>query len=156
RSASWPGRSPGSRSARVRPIERPPQESRLPRRSRPVASKETRDMRSFFLLAATALLAPQTIPPDWREIRPRAEKLYAEGSCELAHKVYAEASGLSLPPEDARWLAFRLADTDWRSAAATDTPDTTRIERAKSALDALQRKVDRPEAKDEIWADVEE
>ena len=113
-------------------------------------------MRSFFLLAATALLAPRTIPPDWKEIRQRAEKLFAEKSYELAHQAYGEASGLALAPEDARWLEFRLADTDWRSAAATDNPDTTRVERARNALDALQRKIDRPESKDEIWADVEE
>jgi uncharacterized protein YfaS (alpha-2-macroglobulin family) len=113
-------------------------------------------MRSLFLLAALAALAPRTAPPDWKEIRGRAERLYAEGSYELAHRAYDEASTLELAPEDRRWLLFRLADTDWRSAAATDNPDSTRIERAKSALDALQRKVERPEQRDEVWADAEE
>ncbi len=113
-------------------------------------------MRSLFLLATLATLAPRTNPPEWKEIRQRAEKLFAEKSYELAHRAYDEASTLELSAEDRRWLAFRLADTDWRSAAATDNPDTTRVERAKNALDELQKKIDRPEAKDEIWADVEE
>src|SRR5262245_53626260 len=102
-------------------------------------------MRSLFLLAALALL-PRTLPSDWKEVRARAEKLRAEGSYELAHRAYDEASTLELSPEDRRYLLFRLADTDWRSAASSDNPDTTRLERAKSALDALQRAVERPEA----------
>ncbi len=113
-------------------------------------------MRSLFLIAALAALAPRTHPSDWKEIRARAEKLFAEGSFELAHRAYDEAATLTLAPAEKRWLVFRLADTDWRSAAATDTPDTTRIERAKSALDALQKAVERPEEKDETWVDVEE
>jgi len=113
-------------------------------------------MRSLFLLAALAALAPRTNPPDWREIRARAEKLFAEGSFELAHRAFDEASTLNLAPEDRRWLAFRLADSAWRTAAATDNPDTTRLERAKSALEALQRAVERPEARDETWARIEE
>lgn len=113
-------------------------------------------MRTIFLLAALTAFLPRTQPADWKEIRARAEKLVAQGSYELAHRAYDEASTLELSPEDRRWLLFRLADTDWRSAASTDTPDTTRLERAKSALDALQRAVERPEARDEVWADVEE
>jgi uncharacterized protein YfaS (alpha-2-macroglobulin family) len=113
-------------------------------------------MRTIFLLAALATLVPRTEPADWKEIRARAEKLVAQGSYELAHKAYDEATTLELAPEDRRWLLFRLADTDWRSAASSDNPDTTRIERAKSALDALQRAIERPEARDETWADVEE
>ena len=113
-------------------------------------------MRSLFLIAALAALAPRTNPTDWKEIRARAEKLFAEGSFELAHRAYDEASTLALAGPERRWLAFRLADTDWRSASATDTPDTTRIERAKGALDALQKAVLRPEQRDETWAEVEE
>src|SRR5262245_27057513 len=113
-------------------------------------------MRSLFLFAALAALCPRTNTPDWKEIRARAEKLCAQGSHELAHRAYDEASALELSPEDRRWLLFRLADTDWRSAAATDNPDTTRLERAKSALEQLQRAVERPEARDATWAEVEE
>ena len=113
-------------------------------------------MRTIFLLAALAALLPRTAPSDWKEIRARAEKLVAQGSYELAHRAYDEASTLELSPEDRRWLLFRLADTDWRSAASSENPDTTRLERAKSALDALQRAVERPEARDETWADAEE
>jgi hypothetical protein len=97
-------------------------------------------MRSLFLFAALAALLPRTAPSDWKEIRARGEKLVAEGSYELAHRAYDEGSTLTLPPEEKRWLLFRLADTEWRSAAATDNPDTTKIEHAKSALDALQRR----------------
>jgi uncharacterized protein YfaS (alpha-2-macroglobulin family) len=113
-------------------------------------------MRSLFLLAALAALAPRTPPSDWKGIRERAEKLYAQGSYELAHRAYDEASTLELEATDWNWLVFRLADTDWRSASASENPDSTRIERAKNALDALQKKFERPEEKDEVWAQVEE
>lgn len=114
-------------------------------------------MRSLFLLAALAVLAPRTShPADWTEIRARAERLYAEKSYQLAHEAYAEATTLELGSADRRFLLFRLADTDWRSAASSDNPDSTRIERARAALQELQAKVQRPEDKDVIWAEIAE
>jgi uncharacterized protein YfaS (alpha-2-macroglobulin family) len=114
-------------------------------------------MRSFFLLAALALAAPRTAhPADWKEIRARAEKLYAEKSFQLAHEAYAEATTLELGEGDKRFLLFRLADTDWRSAASSENPDSTRIDRARAALQELQAKIVRPEDRDSIWAEIEE
>ncbi|MFN0009061.1 MAG: alpha-2-macroglobulin family protein [Planctomycetota bacterium] len=114
-------------------------------------------MRSLFLLAALALIAPRTShPADWREIRARAESLYAEKSYQLAHEAYAEATTLELGSADRRFLLFRLADTDWRSAASSENPDSTRIERARAALHELHSKVQRPEDKDVIWAEISE
>src|SRR5262245_62009046 len=106
-------------------------------------------MRSSFLLAALALAVPRAShPADWKQIRERAEKLYAEKSFQLAHEAYAEATTLELGSADRRFLLFRLADTDWRSAASSDNPDSTRIERAHAALLELQAKIQRPEDKD--------
>lgn len=114
-------------------------------------------MRSFFLLAALAVIAPRTTSTaDWAEIRQRAERLYAEKSYQLAHEAYAEATTLELGSADRRFLLFRLADTDWRSAASSDNPDSTRIDRARAALQELQAKVQRPEDKDSTWAEIEE
>ena len=113
-------------------------------------------MRSLFLLAALAALSPRTpIQADWREIRARAERFYADKSWQLAHDAYAEATTLELGSADRRFLLFRLADTDWRSASSSDDPDSTRVERARAALQELQAQVQRPEDKDRIWAEVE-
>jgi len=90
------------------------------------------------------------------ELRARAERHFAEGSFELARRLYEEADELELEPGDARWVDFRRADAAWRSAAATDQPDSTALERARKALEVLVRDVERPEDRDRLWAEVQE
>ena len=46
-----------------------------------------------------------------------AEKLYAEGSFARANAIYRKVDVSQLPDEEARWVAFRVADTQWRSQA---------------------------------------
>ena len=52
-------------------------------------------MRSLFLLAALATLAPRANPSDWKEIRQRAEKLFAlvgfHAGAVVAHEKYRPA-----------------------------------------------------------------
>ena len=49
-----------------------------------------------------------------------AEKLYAERSYAMAHDVFRALDAERLPDEEARWVDFRIADTLWRSNAATE------------------------------------
>jgi uncharacterized protein YfaS (alpha-2-macroglobulin family) len=86
----------------------------------------------------------------------RAEALVAEGSYALAYKIYLELDGIDLPPDEARWIDFRLADTLWRSQAATEQTDDTQVERARQQLEALVRDVSRVEDRDRVWVEVQE
>lgn len=92
----------------------------------------------------------------YEALKARAEAFFAEGSFQKCNEVYAEASPLELPPADARWVRFRLADTLWRSQAATETADDTPYERARRELEALAGEVQRPEDRDQVWAEVQE
>jgi hypothetical protein len=51
---------------------------------------------------------------------------------------------------------FRLADTLWRSQAATQTADTTAFEQAQRQLEVLIRDIQRVEDRDLVWAEVQE
>src|SRR5262249_8408826 len=103
-----------------------------------------------------SLQAPQVSQPEYQKLRADAEKYYAQASYSLAHKLYQQARALSLPPAEARWVDFRLADTLWRSQAATQTADTTAFEQAQRQLEALVRDIQRVEDRDLIWAEVQE
>jgi len=71
---------------------------------------------------------------DFERLKADAEKQYADGSYALAHDTYAKAQLADLPPSDKRWVEFRLADTQWRSQAATQTADTTKLDEARRQL----------------------
>ncbi len=89
--------------------------------------------------------------------KAQSEKLYAEGSFAKAHELYAqmrEISGSS--SNEARWVAFRSADTQWRSQAATQTADTTKLDEARTQLEKLVRDAQREDEKDRIWLEVQE
>src|SRR5215471_16460960 len=100
------------------------------------------------LLAAT--------PAEYEELKNNAEKLYADGSFAKAHDAYASAVLTNLPATEQRWVQFRLADTQWRSQAATETSDTTKFEAAQRELELLVRDVTRDEDHDRIWVEVQE
>ena len=51
----------------------------------------------------------------------------------------------SLSEADARWVDFRMADTQWRSAAATDNSDPTRLDEARDNLEKQIRDLTREE-----------
>ena len=86
----------------------------------------------------------------------RAEQKFAEGSFQLALGLYEEAARLDLDAEQRRWVEFRSADARWRSAAATDNPDTSELDRAVATLRELLERTERPEQRDDVWALIEE
>lgn len=106
------------------------------------------------VIEAGAPLAPSnaTQDADWK----RAEELEAAGSWELARRAWGEVAKRSLGANEARWVAYRIAETSWRSRASTDDADTTELEAARKALEKLQEPIERPELRDETWARIEE
>jgi hypothetical protein len=89
-------------------------------------------------------------------IEADAERLFAERSYGLAHQAYVRLAALPPPEGKRRWVAFRLADTHWRSAAATEQVDSTIIDQARTALNVLVRDIQRVEDRDLVWAEVME
>jgi hypothetical protein len=95
-------------------------------------------------------------PPEYGPLKEGAEKLYAEGSYAKAHEAYGPAGAMDLDASDRRWVEFRLADTLWRSEAATESADTTQLDAARHQLETMVRDVTRQEEHDRIWAEAEE
>ncbi len=115
--------------------------------------------KASFLLALVTFLTLSPLmaqQPDYPELKASAEKLYADGSFAQAHDAYEKAKALELPPAEKRWVDFRLADTLWRSQAATQNADTTQLDNARQQLEVLVRDIKRVEDHDRVWAEVEE
>src|SRR2546428_9530120 len=100
--------------------------------------------------------AGAALPPEYEQMRKEGEKLFAEGSFGRAHEAYQKAEGMELPAEEKRWVEFRLADTQWRSQAATETADTTKLDQARQQLERLIRDLTRVEERDRVWVEVQE
>jgi uncharacterized protein YfaS (alpha-2-macroglobulin family) len=94
--------------------------------------------------------------PDYSQLKAEAERQYAEGSYARANETYARVDKSKLNGTEVRWVEFRLADTSWRSQAATQTADTTRIELAQKQLEELIRVVQKEEDRDLGWAEANE
>lgn len=110
-------------------------------------------------LAVATKLAAQpapSAPSDYETNQSAAEQFYADGSYAKAHEIYSKMDVSQLSSDEARWVAFRLADTQWRSQAATDNPDTTRIDEARAGLDKQIRDLTREDQHDRVWAEVQE
>ena len=126
-------------------------------------------MRAFYpaavcLVASLLLFTPAHVAErstreqgeEYPALYKEGEKRFAERSYALAHEVYLKADALELPLKDARWVDFRLADTLWRSQAGSKTADSTKFDRARKALVALVRDVEREEDRDRVWVEVQE
>ena len=125
-------------------------------------------MRPWIALSVSALVLSAVLLPliaqtqaspgaaDYADLKTRAEALFAEGSFQKCNELYAAAGKLELAPAEARWVRFRLADTLWRSQAATQTADDTKFERARQDLEALLAAIKRPEDRDRVWAEAQE
>ncbi len=103
-------------------------------------------------LTFCAALAGGANATDFAALRAEAEAHYARGSFELANRAYSKVEPEGLSEDDARWLAFRLADTRWRSAAASNTADPSEFDAAEGELKKLLRKWKRSEERSETWA----
>ncbi|HEV2390890.1 MAG TPA: MG2 domain-containing protein [Verrucomicrobiae bacterium] len=114
-------------------------------------------LRNALLPAACLAFHLAGAQPDrYQELKSQAEKLYAGKSFALAHEAYTKALTTNLSPAQVRWVKFRLADTEWRSQAATKTADTTKLDEARHQLEVLVRDITRVEDHDRVWAEVEE
>src|SRR5262245_22655388 len=107
---------------------------------------------AFATWLGVSLLSAQTTN-DYAALKTSAEKLFTDGSYARAHSIYEEARALELSTADLRWVEFRLADTQWRSMAATQTADNTRLEEARRQLEAMVRDIMRVEDHDRVWAE---
>src|SRR6202521_633562 len=94
--------------------------------------------------------------PDYPQVKAKAEQEYAAGSYARAYDIYAKVSKTGLPPAEARWVEFRLADTAWRAQAGSQTSDTTASEQAIKQLDELIRINEKEDDRDLIWAESHE
>ena len=95
-------------------------------------------------------------PPDYAANKASGEQFYSEGSYARAHEIYTKMDISLLPKEDARWVTFRLADTQWRSATASSNPDTSELDAARDSLENQVRDLTRDDQHDRIWAEAEE
>jgi len=114
----------------------------------------------FLILGVFSLLfLPGTSFPqkdEYLSLKQEAEMQYIEGSFSRAHKLYLKAQTLDPQGDEARWVTFRLADSLWRSQAASKSPDTSTIDKARKQLEQMNRDILRIELHDTIWAEVEE
>src|SRR5437016_4746454 len=106
-----------------------------------------------FALTLECLGAP---PPEYETLKKEAEKLFSDGSFALAREAYQKAAVMELPAGEKRWVEFRLADAQWRSQAATETADTTKLDQARKQLEMLIRDITRVEDHDRVWVEVQE
>jgi hypothetical protein len=61
------------------------------------------------LLLSVLSLFPVT--SDYDTLKRQAEVAFAEGSYARAHAIYAGVKREALPPDEQRWVRFRVADT---------------------------------------------
>lgn len=109
------------------------------------------------LVFALGLNLFAALPPEYERLKADAEKFYTDGSFARAHELYARAMLMSnITSNEARWVWFRNFDTQWRSAAATQSTDTTKLDEARAELEKLFRDVKREEDKDRVWVEVQE
>ena len=113
-------------------------------------------MKAIALLLPLAFLvsgSPAAQAPDqYDDLRQRAEALYEEGSFERARELYQRASALGLSLGAQRWVAFRLADCDWRAAAGTRQSDPSRLEAARDEILQQVALGERTGEKSVVWA----
>ena len=89
-------------------------------------------------------------------LKKQGESFFQKGSFTKAHEVYLKAQELDLAPPDKRWVAFRVADTEWRSQAGTNNPDRSKLEQARGELKKMIRDRVRTEQQDRVWVEIQE
>ncbi len=98
--------------------------------------------------------------PGWgaqySQLKSEAERFYASGSYARANELYAKVDRTGLAEAEMRWVAFRIADTTWRSQAASETADSTKFEQAQKQLEDLIRAVEKESDRDLAWSEAHE
>ena len=110
----------------------------------------------LFFVAAAAIAAPGVHMADDSHEKAAAEKLFEGGAYQKAHDAYAAIDQQGLNAQERRWIAFRLADTDWRAASAGRGIDASRQQAAIAALAKILSDATRDEDHDRTWAEVAE
>ena len=116
-------------------------------------------MKSRIIFALTLILtinALAALPPDYEKQKADAEKFYTDASYAKANEIYRAVNATNFSANEARWVAFRLADTQWRSQAATDNADTTKLDEARAKLEKQIRDLQRTDEHDRVWVEVQE
>jgi len=111
---------------------------------------------TFLIFSTTILIFSATIlaqQPDYERLKAEAERFYAEQSYAKSLELYRQAETLKLSTGEARWVAFRVADTLWRSESATNNSDSTRFDQSRERLEVLSRETD---PRDPVWVEVQE
>lgn len=111
---------------------------------------------ALFATVSAWALAPLPRPQDPAALRQRAAELYAQQSWQLALEAYRAVPAQALAPADRRWIEERILECDARSAVATDNPDSSRVDASFRALLEFQKRAERPEQRDQAWAEAEE
>ncbi len=111
---------------------------------------------SIALFGFLYLLPTAAQQSDYSKLKSDAEQFYSSGSYARAHETYSRVDKSTLPPAEARWVEFRLADTSWRAQAATETADTSKYEQAQKQLEELIRVSDKEDERDLVWAEAHE
>ncbi len=93
---------------------------------------------------------------DYSILKTQAEEQFAAGSYAKANELYSQINRAGLSGAESRWVEFRIADTAWRSQAATQTADTTRFEQAQKQLEELIRANEKEDERDLVWAEAVE
>ena len=111
---------------------------------------------SIALLGFLYFLPSAAQQADYAKLKADAEQFYAAGSYARANEIYSKIDKAALAPVEVRWVEFRVADTLWRSQAATATADTTKFEQAQKQLEELVRNRDKDDERDLVWAEAHE
>ena len=111
---------------------------------------------AFAVVSNAVAQADTPAPGEYETNKFAAEKFFADGSYAKAYEIYSKVDASQLSSDEARWVAFRLADTQWRSQAATDNADTTKLDAARADLDRQIRDLTREDQHDRVWAEVKE
>ena len=95
-------------------------------------------MRKCILIILAGLFTLKlaaALPPEYEQLKTEAEKLYADKSFAKAHELYARAMVMTNHHVERGALGFfRNADTLWRSQAATQTADTTKLDAGSRSI----------------------
>ena len=109
-----------------------------------------------FLSFHPALHPASAQPGEYTSLQKQGETYFKQSSYAKAREVYLKAKSLKLAPERQRWVAFRLADTLWRAQAATNNPDSSKFDKARTKLEKMVRDIKRVDDQDRIWVEVQE
>jgi hypothetical protein len=115
-------------------------------------------MKTIISIAAFSIFLLHAVmqQSDYSRLKTDGEAQYGQGSYARANEIYSQVDKSKLAPPDLRWVEFRLADTQWRSQAATETSDTTKFEQAQKQLEELIRVSDGEADRDFVWAEAHE